>query len=341
MNARRAFTLVELLVVIAIIGILVSLLLPAVQASREAARRASCTNQMRQVGMAMHNYHLAHQSFPPGVADPDGPIQNIPEKMHWSWTTFLLPQFEEQNKLHYLDRTKSIYHRVNDPVRQTSLDFLVCASDANDAQCMTSYAACHHDREAPIDEKQNGVFFRNSAVTYDDLSDGAAYTILVGEKRYNPETDLGWMSGTPATLRNTGSPFHDPAVERPASDEETFGSSYGAAPWIAGNAWQDDPLWDEWDIDAEIEEDEEATKTDDESEDQPEEPEPDFLAHSLEGGRPNAPLKVGGFGSYHTLGVNFVFADASVKFIANDIAPGLLRRLANRHDGKLVSGDDF
>jgi len=80
MNSRRTngFTLVELLVVIAIIGILVALLLPAVQAAREAARRSQCQNHLSQLILAVHNYEMAHQVFPPGTINPTGPIVNVP-----------------------------------------------------------------------------------------------------------------------------------------------------------------------------------------------------------------------------------------------------------------------
>jgi prepilin-type N-terminal cleavage/methylation domain-containing protein len=99
---RRAFTLVELLVVIAIIGILVALLLPAVQAAREAARRSACTNNMRQIGLGMHNFHDAFQVLPP--ANIQGTTVtgahkkfNIPASTEHGWSVFLLPYIEQQN----------------------------------------------------------------------------------------------------------------------------------------------------------------------------------------------------------------------------------------------------
>src|SRR5262245_7955511 len=84
-RSPTAFTLVELLVVIAIIGILVALLLPAIQASREAARRSSCLNNLMQLGLACHSYEFNHESIPPGVIDKKGPIRNEAQGQHVSW----------------------------------------------------------------------------------------------------------------------------------------------------------------------------------------------------------------------------------------------------------------
>ncbi len=89
-SKARGFTLVEILVVIAVIAVLVGLLLPAVQAAREAARRARCGNNLRQVGIGLHNYHDSHRTFPPGYlgnpADYTGP--------HWSWSAFLHQRYD-------------------------------------------------------------------------------------------------------------------------------------------------------------------------------------------------------------------------------------------------------
>ena len=95
-STKRGFTLVELLVVVAIIGILIGMLLPAVQQVREAARRTQCLNNLAQIGLAMHNNEFSFGHLPAGVIDTAGPIQNVPKGQHVSWTVHLL-RFVEQN----------------------------------------------------------------------------------------------------------------------------------------------------------------------------------------------------------------------------------------------------
>lgn len=122
----KGFTLVELLVVIAIIGILVALLLPAVQAAREAARRTECSNNLKQIGLAMHNYHDTAQKFPPGVITT---VTNFGGPYRTNWCIALLPYMEQTalyDQYHQeLDNTAD----ANMPVNQTLVDVYHCPSD--------------------------------------------------------------------------------------------------------------------------------------------------------------------------------------------------------------------
>ena len=140
MNASRVksgFTLVELLVVIAIIGILVALLLPTVQAAREAARRMSCGNNMKQIGLALHNYHDTYKTFPPGGITP-GNCCSTPSAS--TWTLFILPYLEMQNLADqynfslWNDRNPERTGRTGGPnaaVCMTTVNTFICPSDIN------------------------------------------------------------------------------------------------------------------------------------------------------------------------------------------------------------------
>ena len=220
---RAGFTLIELLVVIAIIAILIALLLPAVQQAREAARRTSCKTNLMQLGIALANYESAYECFPPGTVNETGPIKSEPKGYHMSWIVQILPYLEQRNAYRHLDFSAGAYDAKNAPVREHSIGSLGCPSDPSpyaypggvpaDSGVASSYSACHNDVEAPIDANNSGVFFLNSHVTYDAILDGASHTIFVGERALAREAnpapavpvELGWISGTRWTLRNTGS----------------------------------------------------------------------------------------------------------------------------------------
>ncbi|MCY2983813.1 MAG: DUF1559 domain-containing protein [Planctomycetota bacterium] len=202
----RAFTLVELLVVIAIIGILVGLLLPAVQAAREAARRCQCSNNVSQLILAVHNHEFSFERFPAGTINPTGPIRNEPIGQHISWVVQILPYMEQRATFTGINQALGAYAVENSRARSQSIPPLYCPSQSFaliDNVAPTTYVGCHHDVEAPIDADNNGVFFLNSRVRFDDIEDGSSNTIFIGEVA-DPDV-LGWISGTRATLRNTGS----------------------------------------------------------------------------------------------------------------------------------------
>jgi prepilin-type N-terminal cleavage/methylation domain-containing protein len=218
--ARTAFTLVELLVVMAIIGMFLGMMFPAVSAMREAARRANCQNNMARLGLALQKYESAHSGLPAGTTEPKGPIHNVPQGIHVSWTVHLLPYLDEANTFKQIDLAAGVYAAKNAEVRGLRIAAFVCPSQpivrAADFPA-SNYAGCHHQVEAPIDEGNHGVLFLNSHIAERDVTDGVEHTIYLGEKRTDDD-DLGWMSGTRATLRNTGTPIGQTSDERPASD---------------------------------------------------------------------------------------------------------------------------
>lgn len=206
---RRAFTLVELLVVIAIIGILMAVMLPAIQASRETARRGQCGNNLRVIGQALTRYYGSYECFPAGVESEQGPIVNEPRGRHVGWICPLLPYLDADVYYRKLDLSESVYSAKNEEVRKTALPAVRCPSFGRTSMSLewaeSNYAACYHDEEAPIDTARNGAFVLNRWFTQDDITDGLAFTLFVSEK--GAETgELGWASGTRATLRNTGTP---------------------------------------------------------------------------------------------------------------------------------------
>ena len=216
MPRRRGFTLIELLVVVSIIAVLIALLLPAVQSSRETARMTQCRNHLLQLGLALGNYASSHGVFPPGVVDPAGPISNMPQGYHMGWAVQILPFLEEGSLHRRIDFRQGVYAPANATAMATQVKVFLCPSDWRPGPM--SYMGCHHDVEAPIDADNHGVLYLNSRIAYDDITDGPAYTILLGEARHG--TSPGWASGTRATLRNTGNPINAKAplvLPRPAT----------------------------------------------------------------------------------------------------------------------------
>jgi len=136
------FTLVELLVVIAIIGTLMALLLPAVQMAREAGRRASCINNLRQIGIAIHHYHEVNGAFPPGGMSP-GPCCSADN--YTSWTIQILPFLEQKALYDTYDQFEANESRLNQPIVQTFVPVYSCPSDINPKQLDIPFSGPAHD----------------------------------------------------------------------------------------------------------------------------------------------------------------------------------------------------
>lgn len=204
------FTLIELLVVLAVIAVLISLLLPAIQQAREAARRTQCQNNLRQIGLALHNYHDQFTVFPPGWIGVDEATYapDVYGLNGWGWASRVLPQLDQAPLFNKLNSLISIEEPVNAPPRSIPLSVLRCPSDVGPTDwtavepprsghvgdlltvATSNFVANFGSKSTDVCEhyvvgevcSSDGVFYHNSSTRIAEITDGTSHTLLVGER---------------------------------------------------------------------------------------------------------------------------------------------------------------
>lgn len=333
MPIRRAFTLVEILVVIVIIGILVGLLLPAVQVARESARRSACNNNLKQIGLAMHNYHDARKSFPSGLVYSTAVVTHARtyqggSLVDWrfcgsppAWGAMVLPYIEQADTYNGLRFQTASWTCTGSNVITTSATTIVlsstdvsvkplpiyfCPSDAlKTTQPVGNMGPSNYGGNFGVtglvngqrtgDVNANGVLFHGSSISTKNITDGMGKTFLVGEIS-TQQRALGLI--------------------------QSDGTNQGAAIWPAASTVKDDDL---------------VLR-------------PCDAGHPLNSRFADNVINDGswgecdGFGSRHPGGANFVMCDGAVRFVSENISSatsplGTYQRLSNRADGLSITGD--
>ncbi|MBA3311829.1 MAG: DUF1559 domain-containing protein [Planctomycetaceae bacterium] len=219
---RRGFTLIELLVVIAIIAVLIALLLPAVQQAREAARRSQCQNNLKQMGLALHNYNDTFLMFPPGTV-----LEPVGTDACWGWPVQIMPQLELGNLSNALSPGSRKLTQVfadTSPngfaLLRTALPVFTCPSDPGNALndnrpfqstgptnpfliSKSNYVGNGGDRDDQNVANAKGIFAENSKIRFGDVTDGLSNTFLVGERA----SLVNLPATTPTTTTNSYAGF--------------------------------------------------------------------------------------------------------------------------------------
>ena len=320
-RGERAFTLIELLAVIAIIAVLIALLLPAVQATREAARRLQCQNNLKQIGLAMHGYHDVWQTFPPAYLARS--VTGLELGAGWAWGTLVLP-YLEQRAVYNAANFDLGFGEVSSPpghlglfenstVRRISVSLFLCPSaEGGDGPIDLGLGSSHvagspgqyiasagwmDASQSPI--QATGVLYPNSRVAIADVCDGTSATLMIGERSRNL-ADAAW----------TG----------------VFGSHSSPAPLCTKKGWPVESCVGLMFL--------LMGRTG---------PSSDLVSGAIPvGNTPNNPgAGADTFWSRHSGGCQFLLCDGSVRFIKQTLTPQVFRALASRAGGEVMGADQY
>lgn len=238
MTRRRGFTLIELLVVIAIIAVLVALLLPAVQQAREAARRSQCKNHLKQMGLALHNYHDVYSCVP--IAGVDGGLNSV------SAHARLLPYIDQSPLYQIVDFNVAYNHANNDVPRTTEISVFRCPSDPtrlpatiggrNNYYWNAGSGVVMYASGASGQPPSNGIVLHNSLIRFSDVIDGLSNTAALSEKMTgdgsNGVSTPAVDTFRPGTYPNTADEAMDQCNATDVTDLSRQGYSNVGGPWI-------------------------------------------------------------------------------------------------------------
>ncbi len=198
-TGRTGFSLVELLVVISIIGMLIAILVPAIQAARATARRMACSSNLRQIGIGLHGFHNARRRFPAGVVDFRSNFLGNPDGRHLAWSVFILPYMEQKDLYETIDTDKAFDAEENAEAAKTIVPIYICPSVIvesyrKDDRAITHYGGISGERMLKgKNHSDDGMMIPERGYKIRDVHDGTTYTLFVSED--SQFGDMQWIHG--------------------------------------------------------------------------------------------------------------------------------------------------